>query len=163
MVTVKELKAKQIERTKAYRERMKAKGMKPALVYISEAVLKEAEGSPQKLVDLYINSRGKEQEGLFSGTQTQAVEDTGLRQEVMDLQETVKALSLKVDAMASCPNVTPPEPKKPKVKFDPAWFNEFNERQANEGISQNDFAEEKGIDKGTLSKHFKRLREGGQA
>ncbi|KJU87647.1 hypothetical protein MBAV_000159 [Candidatus Magnetobacterium bavaricum] len=241
MATVMELKKKQIERTKAYRERMKAKGMKPVLVYMSEAVIKGAGGSPQKLVDTYINNRVPGQPDLFinieSTTQPlqetqvkidtrydtfketvdqlnskvkeitealavltanekapQAIEDTVLRQEIEGIKETIKLLEIKIDTIKDYTATeiaalkalmstkvdktkqtdqkapqesthTDKQPvgnlEKPKGKFNPAWFNEFNDRvNGGENLSLSKFAKEKGIDKGTLSKHFKKIREG---
>ncbi|MBF0343926.1 MAG: hypothetical protein HQL06_06810 [Nitrospirae bacterium] len=178
MSTIKDLKARQAERAKAYKERMKAKGMRGVFVYISEDVLKETGSSPQKLVDIHINSRGKEHDSLFPEQQSQVV------QEVKDLKDTVKQLNIRLEAL--CTEVEglkamvdkivqiepqtvdttekipegntnkPPKIKKSSVKFDPAWVDEFNNRvKAGEQLSKRKFATEKGVNVATIVRHIK--------
>ncbi|MBF0345759.1 MAG: hypothetical protein HQL06_16210 [Nitrospirae bacterium] len=157
-------------------------------------MIKEMGGSPQRLVDAYINNRLPGQPDLFTSVEqaqqpqqfTQTIQENAmLRQELEGLKETIRLLEIKVDkikdyttteiealnnmkveAIFSEPNVTeridlPPVSKKPKMKFDPAWFDEFNNRlNTGEALSLSNFAKEKGMDKGTLSKHFKKIRGG---
>lgn len=149
------------ERQKAYRDRKYESGFTSVNVLVPDQIVQKLNGEPRRLVEAYFEVQSLRERVRQLEVELERYKEGACNDEGVILREGVEDIVLTQEAVVSdVKDVGVERQDDGKIKkVREEWYKEYEERRAEIGLSLTDFAREKGVNKSTLSRFFKRIRE----